>query len=416
MRRWWLGGHRRLHRWGSLVLGVLLLIECTSGAVLLFEREINQALHPDLYRETTGAAPLTVGDALRLVTREHPELAVTSVLRSGGVWVAAGPQESGLAAYVDAGAGRVNGVGPVSPWAVRLLANLHECGLTCRGYPGYQPWLAASLPGVFGAGQTVGGWLVGLSGALLVALAVSGAVLWWPGARRLAGTLRVRWRRPGPSRHRDLHRTVGILSLPFLFMWGWTGAAFVFDWPAQAYFAVLPGHAPADPRPTTPGAGPPVPLEQAESIALRLHPGAEVTGLGLPTPGFPTTYLLRLRSGPDPYAYSAFPGNHPVGVDRMGGGVIDYAPETPGRPLTERWWRDGTYNGVHFGTVVPGLPRLVWLVFGLSPLLLGVTGTVLWLTGRRGTRNRRRARRAAAAPPRPPVRGRPPTRPSPGGG
>ena len=418
-RRWWLGGHRRLHRWGSLVLGVPLLIQTTTGAVLLFEREINQALHPALYRETTGAGattPLSAATALRRATAEHPELPVTSVRRSGGVWVAAGPEDTGLATYLDAGSGRVNGVGPVSPRAVRLLANLHECGFTCRGYPGYQPWLATSLPSALG-GQTAGGWLLGLLGVLTVVLAVSGAALWWPGARRLAGTLRVRWRRGGYGRHRDLHRTVGVLALPFLFMWGWTGAAFSFQWPQQAYFAVLPGHARADPPPTVPGTGPPLTVEQAEDVALRLHPGAEVTGLGLPTAGAgPGGYLLRLRSGPDPYAYSDFPGNHAVAVDRRGGGVIDYAPEPPGRPVTERWWSDGVYNGVHFGTVVPGLPRLVWLVFGLSPLLLGVTGTVLWLTGRRGARTRRRARRAAAAPPRPPVRGRPPTRPSPGGG
>jgi uncharacterized iron-regulated membrane protein len=42
-----------------------------------------------------------------------------------------------------------------------------------------------------------------------------------------------------------------------------------------------------------------------------------------------------------------------------------------------------------------GWGRAIWLVFGLAPLLLAVTGVTTWLTRRR--LRRRKRRRAAAA-------------------
>jgi uncharacterized iron-regulated membrane protein len=46
---------------------------------------------------------------------------------------------------------------------------------------------------------------------------------------------------------------------------------------------------------------------------------------------------------------------------------------------------------------VPAIPRVIWLLFGLSPVLLGITGTTVWLTKSRSNRNRRRRRKAVAA-------------------
>jgi uncharacterized iron-regulated membrane protein len=59
-----------------------------------------------------------------------------------------------------------------------------------------------------------------------------------------------------------------------------------------------------------------------------------------------------------------------------------------------RYRDEGFYYGLHFGTLVPGPPRLVWLGFGLAPVLLGITGLTVWLTKSRSTRHRRRRARA----------------------
>ncbi|MGH3816101.1 MAG: PepSY domain-containing protein [Pseudonocardiaceae bacterium] len=60
------------------------------------------------------------------------------------------------------------------------------------------------------------------------------------------------------------------------------------------------------------------------------------------------------------------------------------------------WWDNDVYYGLHFGTIVPGLHRVIWVIFGLSPVLLAVTGVTVWLTKWRSRRARHRRRTEAA--------------------
>lgn len=393
VNRWWI----RFHRWTSLLLGLLLLLECTTGAVLLYGNDIARAVHPERYVSTPSATPMSQVDALRMVRAEHPELGAQGVQDYEGIYLVrgAGHGRDYVDAFVDPGSGRVNGVGAELPGFVLFLLNIHDCALTCADLPGYQPWLATPLPAAFGEDVTAGHYLLGVLGALLVFLAVSGATVWWPGSRAIATGFLVRRGRGGYARDLDLHRVVGILAVPFLLMWGATGAAIFFDWPARVYFAVLPGEAHADPARPAPGAGPMLSVERARAEALAAHPGAEVAGLMLAQPERPGgSYQFRLRHGFDPYRHWNWSGGMAVTVDSHGGGIQDWAPEGPDVPAARRLWDGGFYYGLHFGTVVSGRPRLVFLLFGLTPVLLGVTGVTVWLTKRRSARSRRLRARA----------------------
>jgi uncharacterized iron-regulated membrane protein len=55
---------------------------------------------------------------------------------------------------------------------------------------------------------------------------------------------------------------------------------------------------------------------------------------------------------------------------------------------------DKVFEGSHFGWMVNGWWRILWFTFGLTPLLLAVTGISTWLFRRRSKRNRRKARAA----------------------
>ena len=69
------------------------------------------------------------------------------------------------------------------------MTNIHVCGLTCPEYVGYQSWLNNRVPGTEWLGfdsarVTWGGLILGITGLLLLFLALSGIWLWWPGIRR----------------------------------------------------------------------------------------------------------------------------------------------------------------------------------------------------------------------------------------
>lgn len=376
------------HRWASLVLGLLLLVETTSGAVLLYQPEINELVHPERYTVTPSATPVNLLDALRSVQATYPELGVTSAsIEDGGAYVISGDGDA--AAFVDPGTGSVT-LGEQSLWIMRLLVNIHECALTCDGYPAYQAWMNAPLD-LLSTGMTLGGFLLGTLGVVLLLLVVSGIVIWWPGIRGWISGFVVRRGRGPYVRDLDLHRVVGIAMVPFLFLWAFTGASFEFAWPEQVYFALLPGE--STPEPTVePGTGPQIRFEDAMATAVAAHPRMHVSGLYESTPADPGgSYGVSLEN-------AAGTAEGYVSVDSHGGGVGDYYPraDDASRPFTEQLWDDGTVYELHFGTIVGGWWRIVWLVCGLSPILLGITGVTIWLTKRRGRRTRR-ARTAATA-------------------
>ena len=388
--KWWV----RLHRWAALSVGLLLVVEAVTGVVLLYGNDLAKIAHPERYTVTPSATPMSQLDALAMVLRTHPELRADGVSQHDGVYLVEGestPRKS-VDAFVDPGTGRINGIGWEQPWSVSLLVNIHDCGLSCQGLPGYQAWLNTELPGVFGAEATVGSYLISTLGVVMIFMAVSGSVAWWPGLRSLVAGFVVRRGRGCYRWNLDLHRVVGIIAVPALLMWGATGAAPHFHWIKQAYFAVLPGGDRAEAPDPPAGSGQMLTAEQAQTRALAAHPGAQPASLSFHHPERPGgSYVFRLSRGYDPYRYWTFPGNHYVEVDSHGGGIHDFAPDRPGAPLAERLWFDGYLNGIHLGSVVGGLPRMLWALFGLSPVVLATTGLTVWLTKSRSARNRRRA-------------------------
>lgn len=187
-----------------------------------------------------------------------------------------------------------------------------------------------------------------------------------------------------------------MVALPFLFMWAFTGASFEFDWPEQAYYASLPGSAPED-QEVAKGAGPMITFEQVIAETQRLHPDAVITGLEEDNLDEPDGSLrVYYQDGYDPYRYSSYPGASRVEIGINGGETVDNAPRADA-PIAERLWENDTYEGLHYGTIINGWWRIVWLAFGLTPVLLGITGVTIWLTKRRSRRNRAKRRAAAEA-------------------
>jgi uncharacterized iron-regulated membrane protein len=383
----------RTHRWVSLVVGLMLIAECTSGAVVLFKQEIEDWIHPGRYQDTHSASPMSKIDALAMVQREHPEIGPHTVSEFSGAYIVTGGDGSWNApsAYVDPGARTINDIGH-DTWFTSFMINLHDCALACEGYPLYWSFMGKDVPWV-GGEHTVESFVLGGIAVLLLFLVISGLVIWWPAIREWAGAFRVRRGRGGYVRDLDLHKVVGVIALPFLFMWAYTGAAFFFHWTEQAYYAVLPGS--PLPEEGVPEVGTGKLLTPAEAVAAahELHPGMKVVSIyGADADAEGGQYYVNLDDPNryDPYAHSYYGGDVYLTVDAHGGGVTEW-PYADGPP-TEKFWNNGVTYGLHFGSVVTWPWRLIWLAFGLTPILLAITGTTVWLVKRRSRRNRKAAR------------------------
>ena len=105
------------------------------------------------------------------------------------------------------------------------MENLHDCALTCEGFAGYTPWLAAPSPlaGLASFSEmTWGAVLLAIAALGLVFLAVSAPFIWWPGLRKWRNAFRLRWRKGRFARDFDLHNVIGIVAVVPLLIWGLT--------------------------------------------------------------------------------------------------------------------------------------------------------------------------------------------------
>jgi uncharacterized iron-regulated membrane protein len=388
----------KAHRWGSFALGALLLVVVLSGTILLLAPEIEQVTHPSLYDTDPGPAKLSPGQALAVVHRELPEFvtAGASTYENRGAWEVHSPE--GEVARVDDTDGKLLGTIDREHGLIAFIANLHECGLTCEGESGYvgflnKPATVFGLDLTLGSEGTWGGFILGVSALLLLVLVISGLWIWWPRGKWRRGLVLRRQLliRHGKGRykfHYDLHKVVGFVAIPALAMWAITGLNFEFPKTVEgAYYAVTSG----SPAPESiyefesePGSGPGITMPQAIAAARGAVPdGSRLDSVSNPERSEAGSYYeLWFSSGIDTYRYSDYPGNFGVYVDRYSGDARQFFPNpdnaTTSNEFIQNWW-----GGLHMGLLVGWLPRLAWVLFGLTPLLLAVTGVVTWVIRRR---------------------------------
>lgn len=206
------GAYRAVWRWhfyaGLLVLPVLMLMALT-GAIYLFQPEIENALHrplaevtpasrtasPDLWRASAAAA--APGDIVSVLVPDRPDRAVRFTLRA--------PDGEERSVFVNPYDGRVTGVAPAVDFS-ETVKRLHSL----------------SLAGPAGniLVEIVAGWTM-----ILVA---TGLFLWWP-RKREAGVLTVRARSGRPF-WRDLHAVTGLYAGAVIFFLAFTGMPWSSVW------------------------------------------------------------------------------------------------------------------------------------------------------------------------------------------
>ncbi|WP_280497371.1 PepSY-associated TM helix domain-containing protein [Nocardia asiatica] len=380
-----------IHRWSALILGLVLVVQATSGAILLYHAELFRAQHASFYRHTDAPPVVDTERAVALVRAADPGFEVGWVGRDGGVIVIGNPEYT--AAYsVDPGSGRINERVNLTDGVLGWLVNLHDCAFGCLRYSGALPILENQAPLI---GITWAASILCALGLLLISLAVSGAVIWWPSLARLRNGFRVRLRKGRFARDRDLHNVLGIVAVPFLLMWGITGIT--IEWPAvqRAWLVATGGNTNLVrteksfvPRSNDAGRTA-MTINEAGAIALRAAPG-RLAYLLLPTESAPY-YRASVAGAYSPREHRLFySGDVLVYVNAYDGSDIKVVDASHGRPLANTFYAK-VFEPAHFGWMVNGWWRLVWLAFGLTPLALALTGLSTWLFRRRTKRRRERA-------------------------
>lgn len=382
----------RWHFYAGLIVAPFLLILSITGAIYLFNDELNDAIYPEQRFVTPREARLPVSRLIDTALAAHPDTATridlpSSADRSAVVFVTPAMGDP-LRVSVDPGTGKVLG------------SLVYE--KTLVGF-------ADAAHGSLTIG-TVGDRIVELAACWALVLITTGLYLWWPrGPKGFAGILFPRLRMKGRLFWRDLHAVTGFWTaalIAFLIVTGlpWAGVqgnllkqAFAaagigypasnrnYDPPRSVPMKAALGEAPwtledvpmpaSDPHAGHPGHGTMPAMEDRPAASVTDAIVAALAGRGLHG-----GYRLFLPSGPTgvftAYTYPDQPqGQRTLYFDRYSGKLIreisyaDYG-----------WGAKAIELGVqlHMGNYFGWANQVLMLIPCIGIVLLVASGAVMW--------------------------------------
>lgn len=217
---------RNIHLWLSIPFGILITLICFSGAALVFEKEVMELCHRELYFvKKVKAAPLPMEQLMTKVAATLPDsVSVTGVNISSDSERAyqvtlSKPRRASM--YVDQYTGEIMGKYERAPF-FNFMFRMHR-------------WLLDSMKqdgGIFW-----GKMIVGTSTLMFVFVLISGIVVWWPRTRKaLKNSLKIVANKGWRRFWYDLHVAGGMYALVFLLAMALTGLTWSFQWYRTGFY------------------------------------------------------------------------------------------------------------------------------------------------------------------------------------
>jgi uncharacterized iron-regulated membrane protein len=366
----------------GIVLALWIVVEGLTGSLLVFAPEIDRWTSGDAYSVTAGDVGLTaaVDNARDARPGEPVQYAMPPgdagpTYRVGTVDTAGDPH----VVLVDPGWGKVTSDDHHEPGWLELSERLH---------------VNLNSTEILGVNATtILGWL----GVVWLVILATGFYVWyWPRIRKWLHVARVRRRRGRFTFNLDLHNAVGMIVLIPMFLVVLTGVNFLFPNQVRDVWSTVTFGAYQDPdarlATSASSSGTPITAGDAERVVTRLDPSIEPYYVATPS-GSPVA-VYTVYANVDPSFLGMLGGEHEVefSVDQYSGNIVRVEDVLDDNAATQAYasWA----FPVHAGTFGGDITRVLWVLLGLAPLVLGWTGYAMWLT--------RRRRRARATQPRTP--------------
>lgn len=369
---------RNIHLWLSVPFGILITLICFSGAALVFEKEVMELCHRELYFvKKVEAAPLPMEQLMTKVAATLPDsVSVTGVNISSDPERAyqvtlSKPRRASM--YVDQYTGEITGKYERAPF-FNFMFQMHR-------------WLLDSMKqdgGIFW-----GKMIVGTSTLMFVFVLISGVVVWWPRTRKaLKNSLKIVANKGWRRFWYDLHVAGGMYALVFLLAMALTGLTWSFQWYRTGFYKtfgveVQPsmGHGNAAANATAKGGKRDGKPEGREGRGAHRYS---------PYTNWQQVYEQLAEANPDYKQISVSDGSASVAVPRFGNqrGTDRYKFNPRNGEITETTlYKDldnsgkirGWIYSVHVGSWGGMLTRILTFVAALIGASLPLTGYYLWI-------------------------------------
>lgn len=426
---------RNIHLYLSLVSGLIIAVVCLTGGVLVFEKELEQAWHPERYfvqPAATAALPLArlqeavkayKADAKITGVKVYADPARTVEFSLAGAPGGPGGERGGKPGEIRPEArpagprgenregkgsegkgrkgekgGKGGGEGGRGP---TVFVNPYTAAVT--GELNYRETVFFTMMALHRGmvGGAIGKLVVGVSTVMFLFIIGTGIVLWWPATRKaVRQRLQVKWSGGWKRLNHDLHIVLGFYSALFLFVFAFTGLAWSFEWFNKGIFTLTnsPMERPEPPVSAAPvavapeiAAAPAAPQSLTADAALararQLAPTAVYYALQLPKESTASIKVATLRP-----AATYENATDEVYLDQYSGQVLrtqTYEQRNLGQRVR------GLFKPVHTGAIFGWPSKIISLVVCLLGFTFPITGVIMWLN--RLKKGRKKLRRVAVA-------------------
>lgn len=206
---------KKLHKWLSIPVGLIIFIICLTGCILTFEKEILEWVYPERYFvEVVGEKTMPLNE---LVLKANEQLKDNSV---AGITVSSDSKRTYTislkegfrsSAFIDPYTGKVTGIYNYQEGFFYKMMTLHR-------------WL-------MDGSRTWGKYTVGITTIIFVIILISGIFIWIPKEKKkLKSRFTISVKRGWRRFFYDIHIVLGFYACLLLIMCCLTGLMWSFDW------------------------------------------------------------------------------------------------------------------------------------------------------------------------------------------
>lgn len=368
---------RRIHLYLSLAAGLVILIACLTGAILVFEKDMQMAMNKKRYYVEAGSLKLSNDSLIKNVTAAYPGAKVN------GLKIYSDPKRS-IEVSVNFPVKKKTGEkdpkenkanAPPRQPAFTIFVNPYT-GEVLEKYAYNETWfyqVFALHRWLLGGQGSIGKYIVGISTFIFLFILITGLIIWWPKTKKiLKQRLKIK-RNAGWKRiNHDMHLVFGFYSAIFLFIMAFTGLAWSFEWFNKGIYTVTssPIKPPPPPKSVYQSSATRISFDSAFNIAKSIYHNPEFISISMPKDSTEAINLVALaENAVHELATDA------VYLDQYSGAVLGklaFAERSLGARVRS------TFKPVHTGSIWGTGSKIIAFLACLAGVSFPITGTIMW--------------------------------------
>ncbi|MGE7773574.1 PepSY-associated TM helix domain-containing protein [Chitinophaga sp. NPDC101104] len=373
---------RNIHLYLSLAAGLVIMVTCFTGAVLVFEEELNHTFSKERYYVEPQGERLPLAQLVNNLNEKVPgakvsafriyndparsvELTFSPAEKKGEKKEGAGEKKKDAkpaAGRPGGGGGKKAFMNPYTGEVIEIYVYQDTFFYTMFAL---HRWML---------GGAVGKMIVGICTLVFLFIILTGIILWWPKTRNiLRQRLKVKWDAGWKRLNHDLHIVLGFYAAIFLFIFAFTGLAWSFEWFNDGIYKVTNSSPKGTPPPASHyvAEAKPVAFDVVYQKAKATVPDAHFYNIAKPKDSAAaySVSMITPRSAHESASDNLF-------IDQYSGEVLQLQAFGD-RNLGQRV--RSTFKPVHIASIWGTPSKIIGLIVCLLGVTFPITGIIMWI-------------------------------------